>query len=201
MRVFAISAAVASLALASPVLAAATAGNPTMKQCADQWQAMKKAGTAKGSYRDFSKSCLAGKTGATSRTPAQTRMQRVGPQAAPAAARAQGLERRRRGRDRQMQGRRLQPRQGPLRRLLPPRRRGAVAEVGFVSLLEPFWVKCISSVAARAPSGRFAACPPAGGDLGARGRAALGMRFKERQHLAMLADPRGAGLSARTRTW
>jgi hypothetical protein len=88
MRVFAISAAVASLALASPVLAAAPAGNPTMKQCADQWQAMKKAGTAKGSYSAFSKSCLAGKSGATSRTPAQTRMQRVGPQAAPAAAAA-----------------------------------------------------------------------------------------------------------------
>jgi hypothetical protein len=91
MRVFVISAAVASLALASPVLAAAPAGNPTMKQCADQWQAMKKAGTAKGSYSDFSKSCLGGKTtGATSRTPAQTRMQRVGPQAAPAAAAPKG---------------------------------------------------------------------------------------------------------------
>jgi hypothetical protein len=92
MRVFVISAAVASLALASPVFAAAPAGNPTMKQCADQWQTMKKAGTAKGSYRDFSKSCLAGKTGAaTSRTPAQTRMQqRVGPQAAPGAAAPKG---------------------------------------------------------------------------------------------------------------
>ena len=89
MRVFAICAAVASLALASPVLAAATTANPTMKQCAGQWQAMKKAGTAKGSYRDFSKSCLAGKS-AGARTPAQTRMQRVGPQAAPAAAAPKG---------------------------------------------------------------------------------------------------------------
>lgn len=87
MRVVAISVAVASLALASPVLAAATAANPTMKQCAAQWQEKKKAGTATGSYRDFSKSCLAGKTGGTSRTPAQTRMQQIGPQpAAPAAA-------------------------------------------------------------------------------------------------------------------
>ena len=88
MRAFAISAAVACLALASPVLAAG--GNPTMKQCAAQWQQMKNAGTAKGSYRDFSKSCLAGKSGATSRTPAQTRMQQIGPQAAPAAPPAKG---------------------------------------------------------------------------------------------------------------
>lgn len=87
MRVFAISIAVASLAFASPVLAAATAGNPTMKQCAAQWQEKKKAGTATGSYRDFSKSCLAGKT---ARTPAQTRMQQIGPQAAPPAAPAKG---------------------------------------------------------------------------------------------------------------
>jgi hypothetical protein len=86
MRVFAISAAVASLALAGPGSTAAAAGNPTMKQCAAQWQAMKKAGTAKGSYSDFSKSCLAGKTSGT-RTPAQTRMQQTGPKpAAPAAA-------------------------------------------------------------------------------------------------------------------
>ena len=85
MRVLAISVAVASLALASPVFAAATAGNPAMKQCADEWQAKKKAGTAKDSYRDFSKTCLAGKGGET-RTPAQTRMQQIGPSAAPAAA-------------------------------------------------------------------------------------------------------------------
>lgn len=86
MRVIAISAALASLAFAAPVLAAPTGANPTMKQCASQWQAMKKAGTAKGSYRDFSKTCLAGKTAETSRTPAQTRMKQVGPTAAPAAA-------------------------------------------------------------------------------------------------------------------
>jgi hypothetical protein len=89
MRAFVICAALVSLGLSTPVLAAAGA-NPTMKQCADQWQAMKKAGTAKGSYRDFSKSCLAGKTGPTSRAPAQTRMQRVGPQAAPRAAAPKG---------------------------------------------------------------------------------------------------------------
>jgi hypothetical protein len=92
MRVFAISAAAACLALASPVFAAAAGGNPTMKQCAAEWQAKKTAGTAKGSYSDFSKACLAGKTGATSRTQPQTRMQqRTGPEAgATAAAPAKG---------------------------------------------------------------------------------------------------------------
>jgi hypothetical protein len=84
MRIFTISVAVASLALASPVFAAG--GNPTMKQCAAQWQSMKGAGTAKGSYHDFSKACLAGKTSAApARTPSTSRMQRVGPTAAPAA--------------------------------------------------------------------------------------------------------------------
>lgn len=83
MRVLAIGAVAASLAFAAPVLAAPAGGDTAMKQCASQWQAMKKAGTAKGSYRDFSKTCLAGKT---SRTPAQTRMQRIGPTAGPAAA-------------------------------------------------------------------------------------------------------------------
>jgi hypothetical protein len=92
MRVFAISAAVACLALASPVFAAAAGGNPTMKQCAAQWQAKKSAGTAQGSYSAFSKACLAGKSGATSRTQPQTRLQqRTGPEAgAPAAAPAKG---------------------------------------------------------------------------------------------------------------
>lgn len=42
------------------------AGNAAMKSCASQWQAMKKAGTAKGSYQDFSKTCMAGKGEATS---------------------------------------------------------------------------------------------------------------------------------------
>jgi len=89
MRVLAISVAVASLALATPVLAAAAGGNPTMKQCAAQWQQMKSAGTAKGSYSDFSKACLAGKT-STARTPGQTRMQQIGPTAAAPAAPAKG---------------------------------------------------------------------------------------------------------------
>lgn len=93
MRVFAISAAVASLALASPVLADATAAHPTMKDCAAQWQAKKQAGTAMGSHRAFTRSCMAGQTGAAgaaARTPAQTRMQQVGPTPAPAAAAPKG---------------------------------------------------------------------------------------------------------------
>jgi len=86
MRVLTISVAVASLALATPVFAAAAGGNPSMKQCAAQWQAMKSAGTAKGSYSDFSKACLAGKTSAApGRTQPQTRMQQIGPTPAPAA--------------------------------------------------------------------------------------------------------------------
>ncbi len=49
--------------------AASSAGSTAMKSCASQWQAMKKAGTAKGSYQDFSKTCMSGK-GAASSTPA-----------------------------------------------------------------------------------------------------------------------------------
>lgn len=37
------------------------AGNAAMKGCAAQWQEKKKAGTATGSYKDFSKTCMAGK--------------------------------------------------------------------------------------------------------------------------------------------
>jgi hypothetical protein len=94
MRVFAVGAAAACLMLASPVLAQspAPAGGATMKDCAAQWQTMKKAGTAKGSYHDFSKSCLAAKPGTTAtetRTQPQTRMQQVGPTpSAPAAGKA-----------------------------------------------------------------------------------------------------------------
>jgi hypothetical protein len=59
-----------------------------MKDCAAQWQAMKKAGTATGSYHDFSKTCMSGKAaaGATdataapeTRTQPQSRMQQIGP--------------------------------------------------------------------------------------------------------------------------
>jgi hypothetical protein len=93
MRILAISVAAASLALSTPVLlstpAFAAAGNPTMKQCAAEWQAKKSAGAARGNYRDFSKMCLAGKTTA-GRTPGQTRMEQIGPQAAPTAAAPKG---------------------------------------------------------------------------------------------------------------
>ena len=42
---------------AGPVFAASSSTSP-MAVCSQQWQAMKKAGTAKGSYKDFSKTCL-----------------------------------------------------------------------------------------------------------------------------------------------
>ena len=61
--------AVIGLALsAGPVMAAS---DSPMAVCSQQWQAMKKAGTAKGSYKDFSKVCLSkGKTPAAPAAPA-----------------------------------------------------------------------------------------------------------------------------------
>ena len=52
----------ASLAAGGPVFA--KAADSKMSVCAAQWQTMKKAGTAKGSYTDFSKTCLKGGTAA-----------------------------------------------------------------------------------------------------------------------------------------
>jgi hypothetical protein len=98
MRVFAVGAALASLALAGPAFAQAPqptpAGKAGMKDCAAQWQAMKKAGTAKGSYHDFSKTCLAGGkpaaagAAAETRTQPQSRMQQVGPEPAAKASKS-----------------------------------------------------------------------------------------------------------------
>jgi hypothetical protein len=65
-------------------VAAASTSSAAMKDCASQWQAMKKAGTAKGTYKDFSKTCLA-KSGqpaavaSNNRTQGQSRLQQVGP--------------------------------------------------------------------------------------------------------------------------
>ena len=64
MRVVLVLAAVAALA-AGGAQAKATGGGDKMKACAAQWQAMKAAKTTQGSYRDFSKSCMAGGVKAT----------------------------------------------------------------------------------------------------------------------------------------
>ena len=50
------------MALAGAAIAAPA--NDRMKVCAAQWQGMKAAHTATGTYRDFSKSCLAGSAAA-----------------------------------------------------------------------------------------------------------------------------------------
>jgi hypothetical protein len=112
MRVLTLALTIASLTAAAPLAAQAQAAAPkssaaatstsktAMKDCSAQWQAMKKAGTAHGSYKDFSKTCLSSKSAAAPsksqmaaneqkapRTTGQTRMQRMeqGTAAAPAA--------------------------------------------------------------------------------------------------------------------
>jgi|GEM_PF-853751 len=55
-------AAAALVSAGGPVFA--KAADSRMSVCASQWQAMKKAGTAKGSYGDFSKTCLKGSSAA-----------------------------------------------------------------------------------------------------------------------------------------
>jgi Protein of unknown function (DUF3761) len=77
-------------AASSHKAATTSAGSAAMKSCAAQWQEMKKAGTAKGSYKDFSKTCMAGKgaaptTGAAATAPAPAAKPAATPAAKPAA--------------------------------------------------------------------------------------------------------------------
>lgn len=102
MRVLTLALTVASLAAAAPLAAQAQTSAPkshatttttsksAMQDCAAQWQTMKKAHTAHGTYKEFSKTCLSSKSAAgpstsqmaaneqkSARTTGQTRMQRT----------------------------------------------------------------------------------------------------------------------------
>jgi hypothetical protein len=87
--------ALAVVALALPALPGfAAAADSPMKVCSEQWQAMKKAGAAKGSYQDFSKACLS-KASASAPAPApgpkhamMAKKPTANPAATPAAAAA-----------------------------------------------------------------------------------------------------------------
>ena len=78
--------AVATALTATGAEAKTSAGSDKMKACAAQWQGMKAAKTATGSYRDFSKTCMAGSTAGAAPAASPTAAPPPAPTATPAKA-------------------------------------------------------------------------------------------------------------------